>query len=481
MKAHVAQRRIAGLGRVLQARRRAWNVPGIAVGVVADGEAIFAEGYGTRRLGQQQPVTADTVFAICSCTKAFTTMLLSMLVEDGVLDWNQPVQELLPEFEMFDRVAGKRLTTRDLVTHRCGLPRHDYAWYGSSATRQELVAALRYLEPTEDLRTSYQYQNLMYMTAGYLAGHLLDSSWEQLIRERILQPLGMTSTTLSLEELQKCSSGARPHESRTGKVREVPYRCLDAVGPAGAINSSVHDMTGWLQLHLGDGRFNGKRLLSSAGMRDMYKPHMSIGDGGEEKEFQLLSYALGWTVMSYRGHRVITHSGGIDGFRCRTALLPDEGAGTVVLSNSDTSLSHALTWQMLDLLVGLEPVGWSQRARTEARRERLQGQKQRRKELADRTHGTRPSHRLAAYAGSYRHPGYGSITIGRTGRKLTACLNDLEGKLTHFHYDTFEFHCRRWPTPMRLSFFTDTVGVISSLQLPLQEGLTDITFTRSTI
>ena len=478
MKASIASQRLHGLRRIVQARRGSWKVPGIAVGVVVDGQRVFAEGFGTRRLGHDQPVTADTVFAICSCTKAFTTMLLGMLAEEGRLDWDRPVQEVLPEFDMFDRVVGQRLTPRDLVTHRSGLPRHDYAWYGSSASRTELVQALRYLEPTADLRTTYQYQNLMYMTAGYLAGKVAGSSWEVLVRERILEPLGMAATSLSIGDLQSSVHGARPHESRGAKMREVPYRSLDALAPAGAINSTVNDMTRWLRLHLAGGTFDGRRILSADILRDAYRPHMSIGDGGEEPEFQLCSYGLGWTVMAYRGHRVVTHAGGIDGFRCRVALLPDEGAATVVLSNADTDLPHALTWELLDSLLALTPGNWNRRARLVARNQAAEAKKLRRQELAGRVRGTKPSHKLCDYAGTYQHPGYGQIHVRLEKRRLVASLNDLDGYLRHFHHDTFEFHGRRWTTPMLVSFVTDVSGRAAQLSAPLQDGAANILFQR---
>ena len=478
LKTTTARKRLRDFHRTVQARRRAWEVPGVVVGVVADGEPVFVEGFGTRRVGHNLPVTADTPFAICSCTKAFTTVLLQMLAEEGVLDWDRPVREMLPEFEMFDRVIGERLTTRDLVTHRCGLPRHDYVWYGSSATRAELVHALRHLEPTADLRTTYQYQNLMYMTAGYLAGKLLDSSWEALVQERILDPLGMAATTLSLAGMTSSDAGARPHEMFRSKAREVPYRSLDAVGPAGSINSTVNDMTRWLRLHLGAGRVEGRRFLKAQSLRDIHQPHMSIGNGGDEAEFQLVTYGLGWTELSYRGHRVATHSGGIDGFRCRTSLLLEEGVGTVVLTNSDTELPHVLTWELFDRLLGLKPVNWSRRAKAEVRGEQEKQRQSRRRERRQRTQGTRPSHRLGDYVGTYSHAGYGQITVCQRGDRLRTCLNDLEGRLEHFHYDRFEFHCRRWDTPKPISFLTDVDGCVKQLSVPLQEGAADILFTR---
>jgi CubicO group peptidase (beta-lactamase class C family) len=473
-----ARRRLGDADRWLAARRRSWDVPGMAVAVVAGPELVYAGGTGTRRLGHAGPVTSDTPFAICSCTKAFTTTLLAMLAEEGRLDWERPVRDVWPEFELFDRVAGERLTPRDLVTHRGGLPRHDYVWYGSSASRDDLVRALRHLEPTADLRTTYQYQNLMYMTAGALAGRIAGCEWEQLLRERILEPLKMTSTTAALAGL-RAADGARPHESRRGRMAEVPYRSLDAVGPAGSINSTVNDMSRWLRLHLGGGAFDGTKLFTKATLRDMQRPHMSIGDGGDDEEFQLLSYGLGWTVMSYRGHRMVTHSGGIDGFRCRAMLLPDDGVGTVVLTNGDTALPHAVTWELADRLLGLDPVNWTRRLKAETRRDEEQTRRKRGEQLAGKARGTRPSRRLAAYVGTYRHPGYGRVVVSRAKKGLTASLNDIDGRLVHFHYDLFEFHSRRWTTPFLLTFATGEDGGVPSLSLPLQEGAADIRFTRS--
>ncbi|MBT6147667.1 MAG: DUF3471 domain-containing protein, partial [Gemmatimonadetes bacterium] len=284
--------------------------------------------------------------------------------------------------------------------------------------------------------------------------------------------------SLELAGLQSAAEATRPHEGRSGRMREVPYRTLDAVGPAGAINSTVNDMTRWLRLHLAQGRFEGSRLFGTASSRDMLRPHMAIGDGGDEAEFQLVSYGMGWTVMSYRGHRVATHSGGIDGYRCRTALLPEDGVGTVVLTNADTALPHALTWQLLDNLLALPAVNWSRRNRAEVRKEEAASRTRRQQEQATRIRRTKPSHKLGDYAATYQHPGYGQIEVRLDKTRLAARLNDLEGYLKHFHYDTFEFHGRRWPTPMLLSFGTDASGAITQLLAPLQEGADDIIFHR---
>jgi hypothetical protein len=258
----------------------------------------------------------------------------------------------------------------------------------------------------------------------------------------------------------------------------VPYRCLDAVAPAGAINSSVSDMLRWLRFHLAGGVVDGKRLISKRALGLMYAPQMSVGDGGEDADFHLESYGLGWTVISYRGRRLVTHSGGIDGYRCRAVLLPDDGLAGVVLTNSATSLPNALTYEAIDRLLGLDPRPWSRRFKATEKRDRQATQNRRRAQRKARVRGTKPSHRLADYKGDYRHPAYGLISVHRGRAGLVMRLNELDGRLEHHHYDVFEFHQSRWPVPMLVAFHADVQGRIKRLTMPLQEGTDDIEFTR---
>jgi CubicO group peptidase (beta-lactamase class C family) len=194
--APAASRQLEGFADFIEGVRSRWNVPGVSVAVVKDGEVIMGEGFGYRDLDRRLPVTTKTIFAIGSSTKAFTTMTFATLVDEGKLDWETPVRSYLPWFAMHDQMATERMTPRDLVTHRSGLPRYDHLWYNNTtSTRRDLVRRLRYLAPSADLRTVFQYQNLMYLTAGYLAGEIAGNDWETLVRERIFEPLGMTART----------------------------------------------------------------------------------------------------------------------------------------------------------------------------------------------------------------------------------------------------------------------------------------------
>src|SRR5579885_1593422 len=174
-----------------------WKVQGCAVAIIKDGEILLSQGFGLRNTAEGLEVTPETLFPIASCTKAFTATSVALLADEGKLDWDTPVRKYLPSFRLFDSFATERMTPRDLVTHRSGLPRHDLMWYHSTRSRQELFDRLQYLEPSKDFRSLWQYQNLMYMTAGYLAGEVAGQSWEDLVQKRLFDPLGMTSSNFS--------------------------------------------------------------------------------------------------------------------------------------------------------------------------------------------------------------------------------------------------------------------------------------------
>jgi CubicO group peptidase (beta-lactamase class C family) len=255
-----------------------FKVPGAAVAVVKDGKIVFAKGYGYRDVARKQPVTGATIFPIASITKSFTVTALGTLVDQGKLDWDKPVRQYLPGFRMYDPVATEQLTTRDMVTHRTGLPRHDMIWYSSSFTREQLVERLRYLEPNKPIRSKFQYNNLMFLTAGYLGGRIGGLSWEDLVRQRVLEPLGMTNTKFSSDEARKTPDYALPYRKnrKTEVVSEIEFSRWGDVGPAGAMNSSIDDMAKYLLMHVNKGNVGGKQILGKNNADQMQSPQMVI-------------------------------------------------------------------------------------------------------------------------------------------------------------------------------------------------------------
>ena len=252
----------------------AWHVPGLAIGAVRDGQVVIAKGYGLRDVETQLPVTERTLMGIGSNSKSFTVVLMGMMVDEKTIAWDVPVRTYLADFELKDEFATREMTPRDLVTHRSGLPRHDNLWYGRPFSRAELYRRLRYLEPTFSFRSRYQYQNLMFMTAGYLVERVSGRGWDELIRERIFNPLGMIRSNTTIRESPNSGDFAFPDTWRADSLIRLPFRTIDAIGPAGSINSSVDEMLKYVQFRLDGGLAGGRRLLSEDNERQMQMPQI---------------------------------------------------------------------------------------------------------------------------------------------------------------------------------------------------------------
>jgi CubicO group peptidase (beta-lactamase class C family) len=475
--AMAAAQKLDGFDAFAAQALRDWKCDGFAIAVVQDGKVILSKGYGLRDVKKNLPVTQKTLFAIGSATKSFTVTALGVLVDQGKLDWDKPVRDYLPDFRMWDQFATERMTTRDLVTHRSGLPRHDLMWYNSPFSREQLFERLRYLEPNKDFRTAFQYQNLMFMTAGYLGGHIAGTSWEQLVHNVIFEPLGMTGSNFSVLDSQKSADFSLPYKVANDVVVDVPFRNIDSIGPAGSINSNLEDMTKYIMMHLA----KGKGVVSATNETQMMTPQMAIQAPSTDKELGDLSYGMGFFVTSYRGHKFVHHGGNIDGFSSLVAFLPQDNIGLVILTNQDSSaLPAVVAYNVWDRLMGVDQIDWTtrvkrQRAMTKASEKAAQQQG-----YTTQKTGTHPSHYLAEYAGEYEHPGYGIVRIEQAGPALKLDYHGLGGVLTHFHYDVFEVPKDELNpfSEEKVQFHTDLAGEIDSLGIPFEATLKDITFVR---
>ncbi len=470
---------LAGFDEYIAAEIEKYHTPGLAVAIVYKGEVVLSKGYGLRDVDKNLPVTPETVFAIGSCSKAFTTLAMAQLVEDGKLDWDKPVKNYIPSFKLYDPVASDHMTPRDLVCHRSGLPRHDSMWYGAAFSRAELFERLQYLQPSQPFRYVFQYQNLMYMAAGYLVEAVAGMSWEEFTQKRILDPLGMTSSNLSVEDSKTLENASQPHAYKDKQIKTIPFRNLDAIAPAGSINSNLVDMLKWLKMHMaGD-----ETLLPKDKLKALYDPHVFMPILPENpvygyNEIGYSSYALGWAVQMYRGHQMIRHTGGIDGFITSVSFLPDDDLGVIVFGNeSGTNLPVTVTLNIYDRFFGLDVIPWSERIQQKADEAEKMGAQAKEKFAAARVSGTQPSHPLSDYAADYAHPGYGTVSVTQNGDALQAKFNHYNLAVTHYHYDTFEMN----NDDLNLvgSFSTDPGGKIAQLSLPLEPTVAPIVFTRA--
>lgn len=469
---------LAAFRQLADSLRMKRNTPGMAIGMVLDGKVLLNEGFGLRDLDKKLPVTPNTLFAIGSSSKAFTTAGLAILADRGLLDWDKPVVNYMPDFKLFDDFSTQEMNAIDLSCHRSGLPRHDLLWYGSSFTRQQIFDRLRYLKPNKSLRTTWQYNNLMFMSAGCLVERISGKTWEAFTKENIFIPLGMTNSNFSVNDMQKSKDAALGYSTKDKKNTRLDYRNLDAVGPAGSINSSATDMINWLKLHLNDGKVGENQVISAAEMTHLHRPQMLMDDAGTAKSPELndLAYALGWMTYRHRGLRVVEHGGNIDGFSALVYLVPEKDFGLVILTNQNaTGVTGVLARYATDMILGLETTDWYARSYGDDDKEEAEEDK---KPEPRRIPGTQPSHKSTDYAGEYEHPGYGRIEIKEAGSGLSFKFNSFNMPMEHWHYDVYKAADTLLDMRMMINFHTDPNGAIYQLSVNLDPSLEDEVFSK---
>lgn len=474
--------RLQGLDDFVRGVLKDWQGRGVALAIVQGDEVIYAQGFGLRDEAQTLPVTTQTLFPIASCTKAFTAASLAILADRGKLDWDTPVREYLPAFKLYDPLTSERVTARDLMSHRTGLPRHDLSWYHNTAlTREEFLRRLRYLEPTKDFRSFWQYQNLMYMAAGCLVEEIAGQPWEPFIRQHFFQPLEMTRSNFSMVQTAlEDSDHSRPYRKQGNEVREIPFFEADTVcAPAGAIVSCIAEMSNWVVMQLNRGKYKGRQIISETQLQQMHTPQMVVPESGQYSEMPYASYALGWNVKPYRGSPMITHSGGIDGFRALTTLFPAQKTGVIVLSNMhQLNIPEILTYNVFERLLGLDETRWNERFLQEYGSAREAEQKGKEQSEQMRIANTSPSHALEAYTGDFEHPGYGIFSVTLKEGTLQGLFNGMSLPIRHYHYDIFELLWEQWDEAMKISFLTNVRGDIATLVTPFEPTGNDIVFKR---
>lgn len=452
-----------------------WQLPGMAIAAVRGGELVLLAAYGERDPERGLPVTTETLFAIGSVTKTFTATGLAMLADEGRFDWDKPVRTYMPDFALMDPEASRRITPRDLVGHRSGLPRHDVLWYARAFDRAELLRRLRYLKPTKKLRQAFQYQNLMFMTAGILAGRLAGTSWEDFTRQRLLAPLGMTATRIGLGAFLAAPEIALPYFPGEQGREAIDFRSTDQIGPAGAIYSNIEDMARYLRFHLGRGRFEGRRLLSRQGAVELLSEQVNLRRAGKPRDYATEGYGLGFYLGRYRGQRVARHGGAIDGYLSRFTFMPEAGIGIVVLSNMSggNPVPRIVALNLYDRLLGLEPLPWAEWRRAADQRRKARG-KPAKPPIGPVENARTPSWPLAAVAGRYQHPAYGVIRIELKAGALSGRFNDIGFELVHHDGDTWQVPETFWPLreALEMTFQAGKNGAPARLVTPIADGPT---------
>jgi len=454
-----------------------WHVAGAAVGIVKDGRIAFLEGFGNRDVARGLPVTPKTRFILGSTTKAFTTMAVGLLAFEKKLEWDKPVASYLPEFGLRDEYASSHATVRDLAAHRTGLPRHDFVWVNSPMDLPEMVRALRFLEPSRELRAAFQYNNLMYITLGRLVEKVSGMPWDAFIHERIFKPLGMANSGCTIPEYtsaaeyafsyrwEKDAFAAQPLPSPSEKLMYGPRA-------SGSVNTTAEDMCAWMMAHLQAYRTESKPVLPVSVVRETQTPQIPTPwNPLTNPEVLVPSYGLGWMIDVYRENWRVHHGGSTLDFNSYVALFPRAQTGVVVLINASSPANDNLALGLSDLALGLTPIDWNKRAadRLKARRTSAPVEK--------RVEGTRPAHKLEDYAGEYVHPAYGLLSVALKNDALEANYKGFVSPLDHWHYETFRLTASDLEG-QKLTFRTDVRGGVTAVAMALEPAVQDIVFER---
>ncbi len=423
---------------------KAFSVPGAAVVVVHGDQIAVLKGYGRRSIHEAKPITTDTIFPLASCTKQFTTALLAMLVDDGVIDWDDKVKKLYPSFKLSDQCVNELLTLRDLVSHRTGLNGHDLLWYRAPWSIDHTIAQVPKLPLVYPFRGGYRYNSITFMAAGRIAEKFGKARWEKQLRTRICEPLEMKDVYFTTAEIPKNADRALGHRlNKEGKVERMPAYEIAEPNPAGSLNLTARDMAAWLQFHIADGVApSGKRIVSAAPLLETRTGQNLMRLEGSAKalfpDTVQLSYAMGWVVNDYRGLKVNGHGGLIDGFRVQITLVPDRQLGIAVLANlHDTRMPMALTNSIIDRYCDLKPKDWNSFYRKIMDDDVASHQAALAARDKARDPGAKPSLALNAYAGQYENPAYGVATVILADGNLRAKFGGFAFPLAHFEHNRF--------------------------------------------
>ncbi len=486
-------KRFAGIDTALARVLSVWKGPGFAVVVVEKNKVVYANGFGFRNYEEKLPVTPNTLFAIGSCTKAFTASLIGELAAKGDLDIDKPVRDYLPGLKFFNDDMNDRITLRDMMCHRTGLPRHDYSWYLFSTTsRDSLVKRLQYLEPNVKVRDKWQYNNFMFMLQGVVVEKITHQDWETNIKTNFFLPLGMNHSNTSIPEMEKDPDAALGYEIKDSanmrKIHKLDYFHIDAMGPAGSINSSVMDMSNWLITWIHGGKFNNKEIIPAGFAKEAMSSQMIVNSGFPEadtKDLQFSNYGFGWSLASYRGHYRVEHGGNIDGFSASTSFFPTDSIGIVVLTNQNASSIPSIVRNiMADKILGMKYYDWDSYMWNNYEKMKQDEKEAESSKVKSDKPRTNPSHPLKNYTGLFNNKGYGSMDIYIDHDSLFLLIGKNISWLKQDQYDWFKMYQRDkqghvdTSQGFSIEFRTDQTGEINEIDAAFEPSVKTLVFSR---
>jgi len=486
--------RLKGIEEELNQILEMTHASGFSVAIVEGDKVVYTKGFGYRDYENKIPADANTLFAIGSSSKAFTSGILGQLRQEDKLDFNDSPIKHIPELRFYNDEMNRGITIKDMMCHRTGLPRHDLSWYlFPTADKDSLIGRIVYQEPFTGLRQNWYYNNFMFLAQGVIAERITGKSWEDNIRERFFRPLGMDRSNVSIDEMKTSSNAAFGYVVKQDSlIEKTDYYHISGMAPAGSINSSANDMSRWLLSWINGGKYKEQEILPEVYVQEAMSSQMVVNGALPDKNFpdmHLANYGYGWFISSYRGHYRVEHGGNIDGFSANVAFFPVDSFGIVVLANQGGSAVPGLVRNLLaDRMLQAGETDW-----VENHREQLEKNRNAQKEMADQSisgkiSNTKTSHPQHEFTGLYSNPAYGDFKIYLENDSLFAAFKLDTLYLRHFHYDIFQpFNLTETGVDttesigIKFNFATNDGGDVSNVKLKMEPTLEPIEFKKTLI
>ena len=465
------QKKFPLIDRYMDSLLKDWNVPGLALGIVYKDQLIYAKGYGYRDLEKKLPVDSKTIFPIASNTKLFTATAAAMLAEEGKLSLDKPARTYMPLLNFNTDELNTKVTLRDMLSHRTGLPRYDGIWVASPFSRKEAIAKVALMKPQLGFREGYIYNNMMFVSAGAVMEVVTGTSWEDITREKIFKPLDMKLSCFTNKEMMRTNNYSLSYFEPDSTKRLLPKLYVaqsEALGPAGTIKSNIEEMSHWMIAQLNNGKYKGMQAIPANAIKETLVPNSIAERQGRWDELSNSLYTLGRAIQTYKGYKIATHTGSIDGFYSNLTLIHGEQLGVFMVHNGNSGGSYrsGMAFPVIDLLLGLGYTPWSDRYKKDYFDAKVQEKKMKDSINATQIKNTTPSHELSAYTGTYTNPMYGDMTIELQNGQLIVLFRKQTSTLYHFHYDQFITKKENNDKPdFRLSFLTNSKGDIARLAI----------------
>ena len=432
-------KRLKGLDSELEKVLKKLEEPGFAIAIVENDQILYSKGFGYRDYENKIKVDSNTLFAIGSATKSFTSSLLGVLREDEKLDFEDSPIDHINELRFYNSQMNDVISIRDMMSHRTGLPRHDASWYFfPTFSKDSLVSRVKHHKPFTSVRNQWWYNNFMFMLQGVIAERITNKTWSENIKEMIFDPLGMTRSNTSIAELENSENAAFGYSQ---DFKKMDYYKIAGMGPAGSINSSVNEMSKWLITWINKGEYKGRKILPPNYTEEAISSQSVVVANLPDEDnpgLHLTNYGYGWFLSSYKGHYRVEHGGNIDGFSTSAAFYPSDKVGIIVLSNQNASNTPSIVRNIIsDRMLDVKKTDWLKYHFDKLKEAELIQKELDKNEDSDKIKGTNPSRSMNEYEGEYTNLGYGTFDISMKNDSLFMKIPNKTFWLSHHHYDTF--------------------------------------------